>query len=123
MMTAESNTDVNAKHNVLRTKASANGGDGKFMTASALHGCDCYFNNCRGHRAGFGCSKCMRKYANGETLIDCGPGVCGFAPASDARCIIPLQKSPTIAPLLAYDAPILVRHTLPLLDQTQSDVV
>ncbi len=77
-MTVESNADVNAKNRELRTKAPANGGDGKFMATSALHGCYCYFNNFRGHRVGFGCSECTRKNADGETPIDRGPGVCGF---------------------------------------------
>ena len=40
-MAVESNADVSAKNRELRTKASANGGDGKFTAASALHGCYC----------------------------------------------------------------------------------
>ncbi len=77
-MADESNVDVNAKNRELRTKASANVGDGKFTAASALHGCYCYSKNCCGNRAGFGCSECMRKYSDGETPTDRGPGVCGF---------------------------------------------
>jgi len=77
-MPVESRVEVNAKNRELRTKASENGGDGKFKAISALHGCYCYHNNCRGHEQGYGCTECKRKAADGETLIDCGPGVCGF---------------------------------------------
>jgi hypothetical protein len=73
-MAVESHADVNAKKCELRTKASANGGDGKFTAALALHGCYCYSNNCRGHQAGYGCTECKRKYADGKHLIDRGPG-------------------------------------------------
>jgi hypothetical protein len=99
-MTVESNADVNAKNRELRTKAPANGGDGKFMATSALHGCYCYFNNCRGHVAGFDCSKCMRKHADGETPIDCGPGVCGFDCVicdCDCKCVFQEHNRQKIA--------------------------
>ena len=100
-MAVESNADVNAKNRELRTKASANGGDGKFTAASASHGCYCYSNNCRGHRAGFGCSECMRKYSDdGETPIDRGPGVCGFdcvICACDCKCVFQEHNRQKIA--------------------------
>ena len=49
------------KESELRTKASANGEDHKFKAVSALVGCYCYFNNCCGHLAGYGCPDCVRK--------------------------------------------------------------
>ncbi len=78
MMSVESQAGVNAKNRELQTKASADGGDGKFKAISALHRCYCYSNNCRGHQGGYGCTECMRKAADGETAVDRGPGVCGF---------------------------------------------
>jgi hypothetical protein len=42
--------DVNAKNCELRAKASAGGGDGKFVAASALYGCYCSLNNCCRHQ-------------------------------------------------------------------------
>jgi hypothetical protein len=89
-MAVESHAGVNAKNRELRTKASANGGVGKFTAASALHGCYCYSNNCRGHQAGYGCTECERKYADGERPINCGPGVCGFDCVTcdcDCKCV------------------------------------
>jgi hypothetical protein len=77
-MAVESQAGVNAKNRELQTKASADGGDGKFKAVSALHGCYCYSNNCCGHRGGYGCTECMRKAADGKTAVDHGPGVCGF---------------------------------------------
>jgi hypothetical protein len=64
-MPVESLTDVNAKNREQRTKASANGGDGKFNAVSATHGCYAYFHNCRSHVAGFGWDECERKVSNG----------------------------------------------------------
>jgi hypothetical protein len=99
-MTVESNANVNAKNRELRTKASANGGNGKFTAALALHGFYCYFNNCCGHRAGFSCSECMRKNANGETPINCGPGVCGFDCVicdCDCKCVFQEHNRQKIA--------------------------
>ena len=49
----ESQADVNAKNCKLRAKASAGGGDGKFIAASAHQGCYCSLNNCRGHQGGY----------------------------------------------------------------------
>jgi hypothetical protein len=77
-MAIESQSDVNAKNRELRAKTSAGGGDGKFVAASALHGCYCSLNNCRGHQGGYGCFECIRKAENGKVLVDRGPGVCGF---------------------------------------------
>jgi hypothetical protein len=77
-MAVESQMDVNAKNRELRAKASAGGGDGKFSAASALHGCYCSLNNCRGHQGGYGCFECVRKAEDGEVPVDRGPGVCGF---------------------------------------------
>jgi hypothetical protein len=101
MMAVKSNADVNAKNRELRTKASANGGDGgKLTAASALHGCYCYSNNCRGHRVGFGCSECTRKYSDGETPTDRGPGVCGFDCVifdCDCKCVFQEHNRQKIA--------------------------
>jgi hypothetical protein len=77
-MDVESQADVNAKICKLRTKALAGGGDGKFVAISALHGCYCLLNNCRGHQRGYGCFDCVRKAADGKTPVERGPGVCGF---------------------------------------------
>ena len=77
-MPIKSHSDVNAENRELRTKASAGGGDGKVITASALHGCYCSLNNCRGHERGYGCFGCIKKAVEGEALVYCGPGVCGF---------------------------------------------
>ncbi len=77
-MAAESQADVNAKNCELRAKALAGGGDGKFIAASALHGCYCSLSNCHRHQAGYGCFECIRKAENGKVPVDQGPGVCGF---------------------------------------------
>jgi hypothetical protein len=77
-MPIESHVEVNTKYCELHTKASVNGGGGKFKAVSALHGCYCYFNNCRGHEQGYGYTECERKAADGEAPIDRGPVVCGF---------------------------------------------
>jgi hypothetical protein len=77
-MVVKLQVDVNAKNLKLHTKALAGGGDGKFVTISALHGCYCSLNNCRGHERGYGCFECVRKAADGEASVDHGPGVCGF---------------------------------------------
>ena len=97
-MAVESNADVNAKNRELRTKASANGGDGKFTAASALHGCYCYFNNCRGHRAGF---------------TDRGPGVCGFDCVicdCDCKCVFQEHNRQKIAVGIAREKTRLERQ-------------
>jgi hypothetical protein len=62
-MAVESQAGINTKNRELRTKASTNGGNGKFEAVSALHGCYCYLNNCHGHQGGYGCTECMRKAA------------------------------------------------------------
>jgi hypothetical protein len=77
-MAVKLQADVNANNRKLRTKASAGGGDGKFIAISALHGCYCLLDNCRGHQGGYGCFVCVRKAADGETPVEQGPGVCGF---------------------------------------------
>jgi hypothetical protein len=77
-MAVESQADVNAKNRELRAKALAGGGDGKFITESALHGCYCLLNNSRGHQGGYSYFECVRKAENGEVPVDRGPGVCGF---------------------------------------------
>ena len=112
-MAVESNADVNAKNRELRIKASANGGDGKFTAASALHGCYCYSNNCRGHRAGFGCSECMRKYSDGETPTDRGPGVCRFDCVicnCDCKCVFQEHNRQKIAVGIAREKTRLERQ-------------
>jgi hypothetical protein len=70
--------NVNAKNCKQHTKASANGGGGKFITESANHGCYAYFHNCRSHVAGFGCNECERKVAVGLIAREQGLGICGF---------------------------------------------
>jgi hypothetical protein len=77
-MSFESLGDVNTKNREQRTKASANGGDGKFTAVSANHGCYAYFHNCHSHIDGFGCNECERKVANDVVTWEQGPGVCGF---------------------------------------------
>ena len=77
-MAVESQADVNAKNQELRAKASAGGGDGKFIAASAHHGCYCSLNNCRGHQGEYGCFECVRKAEDGKVSVDRGPGVCRF---------------------------------------------
>ncbi len=59
-------------------KELAGSGDGKFIAASAFHGCYCSLNNCCGHERGYVCFECVRKAADGEALVDHWPGVCGF---------------------------------------------
>ena len=54
-MAVESQADVNAKNCELCAKALTGGGDGKFIAASAHHGCYCLLSNCRGHQRGYGC--------------------------------------------------------------------
>jgi hypothetical protein len=77
-MAVKSQVDVNAKNHELCAKASTGGGDGKFIAASAHHGCYCLMNNCRGHQGGYGCFECVRKAEDGKVPADRGPGVCGF---------------------------------------------
>jgi hypothetical protein len=89
-MAVELHANVNAKNRELCTKASANGGNGKFTAALALHGCYCYSNNCCGHQAGYGCTECKRKYADGERPINHDPGVCRFDCVTcncDCKCV------------------------------------
>ena len=72
-MPVESQAEVNTKNREQRTKASANGGDGKFKHVSATKGCYAYLQNCHSHVAGFGCDKGERmKVANGEVARDRG---------------------------------------------------
>jgi hypothetical protein len=99
-MAVESQADVNAKNRELRRKASADGGDGKFMAVSAKHGCYCSLNNCRGHEKGYGCYECLRKAADGEKPVDRGPGTCGFecsVYACDCRCVFQENNRQKIA--------------------------
>jgi hypothetical protein len=105
-MAVESHANVNAKNRELRTKASANGGNGKFTAASALHGCYCYSNNCRGHQAECGCTECERKYADGERAINRGPGVCGFDCVTcnyDCKCVFMEHNRQKIAVRIARE--------------------
>ena len=69
-MAVEFRADVNAKNRKLRAKASTGGGDGKFIAASAHHGCYCSLNNCRGHQGGYGCFECVGKAEYGEVPVD-----------------------------------------------------
>jgi hypothetical protein len=69
-MAVESQVDVNAKNRELRAKASAGGGDGKFIAASAHHGYYCSLNNSRGHQEEYGCFECVRKAEDGEVSVD-----------------------------------------------------
>ncbi len=96
----ESQSDVNTKNRELRNKASADGGDGKFTAVLALHGCYCSLNNCHGHKHGYGCYECLRKAADGERPIDCGPRTCGFECdicSCDCRCVFQEQFRQKIA--------------------------
>jgi hypothetical protein len=74
MMAVKLQADVNSKNCKLRTKASAGGGDGKFVAISALHSCYCLLNNCRGHQGGYGCFDCIRKAVDGKTPVEQRPG-------------------------------------------------
>jgi hypothetical protein len=64
-MPVESQTNVNVKNRKQRTKAFANGGDGKFNAVSAICGYYAYSHNCYSHVAGFSCNMCERKVADG----------------------------------------------------------
>ena len=50
-MPVELQAEVNTKNRKLHTKASADGGDGKFKPVSATKVCYAYLQNCRGHVA------------------------------------------------------------------------
>jgi hypothetical protein len=60
-MAVDSQVDANAKNRKLCAKASTGGGDGKFIAASAHHGCYCLLNNCHRHQRGCICFEFVRK--------------------------------------------------------------
>ncbi len=89
----KSQADVNAKNCKLCTKALARGGDGKFIAISTLHGCYCLLNSCHGHQGEYGCFDCIRRVADGKTLVERGLSVCRFdCMVCDCNCRCVFQE-------------------------------